>query len=53
MDKAHRIVSSDAEQLVLVDAEDRETGFLSKAECHDGKGLLHRAFSVFLFNAAG
>jgi isopentenyl-diphosphate delta-isomerase len=53
MDKAHRIVSSDAEQLVLVDAEDRETGFLSMAECHDGKGLLHRAFSVFLFNAAG
>jgi isopentenyl-diphosphate delta-isomerase len=46
-------VSSDSEQLVLVDAEDRETGFLSKAECHDGAGLLHRAFSVFLFNAVG
>ncbi|MDA1064057.1 MAG: isopentenyl-diphosphate Delta-isomerase [Proteobacteria bacterium] len=53
MDNANRIVSSEAEQLVLVDADDRETGFLSKAECHDGAGLLHRAFSVFLFNAAG
>jgi isopentenyl-diphosphate delta-isomerase len=46
-------VSSDTEQLILVDANDRETGFLSKAECHDGAGLLHRAFSVFLFNANG
>jgi isopentenyl-diphosphate delta-isomerase len=46
-------VSSDSEQLILVDAEDRETGFLAKADCHDGAGLLHRAFSVFLFNTAG
>lgn len=53
MDEEHRIVSSDAESLILVDAEDRETGYLSKAECHDGAGLLHRAFSIFLFNAAG
>lgn len=53
MDSAHRVVSSDAEQLVLVDTDDRETGFLSKAECHDGAGLLHRAFSIFLFNSEG
>lgn len=53
MDSSHRIVSSDAEELILVDAEDREAGFLSKAECHNGTGKLHRAFSVFLFNAAG
>lgn len=53
MDSAHRIVSSDAEELILVDEQDRETGFLSKAECHNGVGQLHRAFSVFLFNAAG
>ena len=53
MENAHRIVSSEAEQLILVDAEDRETGYLSKAECHDAGGILHRAFSVFLFNAQG
>jgi len=36
-----------------VDAEDRQTGTLSKAECHDGDGVLHRAFSVFLFDDDG
>jgi isopentenyl-diphosphate delta-isomerase len=46
-------VSSDAEELILVDENDVETGVLSKAECHDGAGQLHRAFSVFLFNDAG
>ncbi len=50
---AHKVVSSEAEQLILVDADDTEQGFLSKAECHDGEGRLHRAFSVFLFNDAG
>jgi isopentenyl-diphosphate delta-isomerase len=50
---ASRIVSSEAEELILVDADDRETGHLSKAACHDGSGILHRAFSVFLFNDAG
>lgn len=39
--------------LILVDAADRETGFLSKEECHRGAGILHRAFSVFLFNGRG
>lgn len=53
MDNAHRIVSSEAEELILVDSDDNETGHLSKAECHDGGGVLHRAFSVFLFDAAG
>ena len=53
MNDAHRVVSSEAEELILVDAEDNEIGFLSKAACHDGAGILHRAFSVFLFNDAG
>ena len=53
MENANRIVSSEAEELILVDTEDRETGYLSKAECHDAGGILHRAFSVFLFNADG
>jgi isopentenyl-diphosphate delta-isomerase len=49
----HRIVSSESEELILVDREDNEIGFLSKGECHDGAGVLHRAFSLFLFNDAG
>jgi isopentenyl-diphosphate delta-isomerase len=48
-----RIVSSEDECLILVDPDDNETGVLSKAECHDGEGILHRAFSVFLFNDEG
>jgi isopentenyl-diphosphate delta-isomerase len=52
-DEAHRIVSSEAEELILVDGDDNETGYLSKAECHNGDGILHRAFSVFLFDAEG
>lgn len=35
-------------QLILVDEQDRETGFCGKLEAHE-KGLLHRAFSVFIF----
>ncbi len=53
MESAHRIVSSEAEELILVDGEDNETGHLSKAACHDGDGVLHRAFSLFLFDSAG
>ena len=49
----HPVVSSEAEELILVDEHDVEQGYLSKAECHDGAGRLHRAFSVFLFNDAG
>lgn len=48
-----KIVSSEEELLVLVDAADNETGHMTKAECHDGDGVLHRAFSVFLFNGRG
>jgi len=50
---AHKIVSSESEELILVDTDDVEQGYLSKAECHNGAGRLHRAFSVFLFNDTG
>jgi len=53
MSGASRIVSSESEELILVDADDREVGYLSKAECHDGDGVLHRAFSLFLFDGDG
>jgi isopentenyl-diphosphate delta-isomerase len=48
-----RVVSSDREELILVDENDRELGTLSKGACHDGDGVLHRAFSVFLFDESG
>lgn len=48
-----RVVSSESEELILVDENDRIVGSMSKADCHDGDGVLHRAFSVFLFDADG
>ena len=53
VNNAHRAVSSESEELILVDKDDNETGFLSKSLAHDGDGTLHRAFSVFLFNEDG
>lgn len=41
------------ELLIRVDSDDHETGFASKEECHRGEGLLHRAFSAFIFNSRG
>jgi isopentenyl-diphosphate Delta-isomerase len=48
-----RVVSFDSERLILVDDADREVGYASKADAHAGKGILHRAFSLFVFNRAG
>lgn len=47
------VVSSEAELLILVDENDCEVGYESKANCHDHAGLLHRAFSLFVFNPRG
>lgn len=38
------------EQVILVDEDDVSTGQMGKMEAHE-KGLLHRAFSVFIFNS--
>jgi isopentenyl-diphosphate Delta-isomerase len=48
-----RVVSSESESLILVDEQDQQIGTLSKGQVHDGDGLLHRAFSVFLFDEHG
>jgi len=40
------------EQVVLVNELDHEIGLMEKMEAHE-KALLHRAFSVFVFNAKG
>ncbi len=47
------VVSFDSEQLILVNHADEEIGHLSKAECHKDEGILHRAFSLFIFDTAG
>jgi isopentenyl-diphosphate delta-isomerase len=53
MNSKHRVVSSESEELILVDERDNEIGHLAKATAHDGGGVLHRAFSVFLFDTDG
>lgn len=44
--------ATETEQVVLVDADDRETGTAGKMEAHRA-GALHRAFSVIVWNSAG
>jgi len=43
----------DPDALILVDEADRSVGFLSKKLCHEGQGVLHRAFSLLIFNESG
>jgi len=38
------------ENVILVDEKDNQVGLMPKLEAHQ-KGLLHRAFSVFIFNS--
>jgi isopentenyl-diphosphate delta-isomerase len=45
--------AGDTDSLILVDASDREVGHMSKAQCHHGRGTLHRAFSLLIFNGQG
>ncbi|MEM3670924.1 MAG: isopentenyl-diphosphate Delta-isomerase [Thermoprotei archaeon] len=46
--------AADQNQLVvLVDEEDHQKGVLKKLEAHSSGGILHRAFSVFVFNDKG
>ncbi|WP_431166836.1 isopentenyl-diphosphate Delta-isomerase [Tenacibaculum halocynthiae] len=40
------------EQVILVDEQDNPIGLMEKIEAHE-KALLHRAFSVFVFNNKG
>ncbi len=40
------------ERVILVDENDEEIGLMEKIEAHE-KGILHRAFSIFIFNQKG
>ena len=41
------------DELILVDERDNPVGYETKLRAHQAGGRLHRAFSVFIFNAAG
>ena len=47
------VVSFEDEELILVDEDDTIIGHLDKGACHDGNGVLHRAFSIFIFSETG
>lgn len=51
-DRTARALSIMPEHVILVDERDRATGVAEKMLAHRD-GLLHRAFSVFLFNRRG
>jgi isopentenyl-diphosphate delta-isomerase len=38
------------EQLIVVDENDEVLGFMPRSQCHAGEGILHRAFSIHIFN---
>ena len=40
------------ENVILVDEQDNQLGLMPKMEAHE-KAVLHRAFSVFIFNSKG
>lgn len=41
------------ERIVIVDEEDNCIGEEDKEKCHDGEGILHRAFLAMVFNKKG
>lgn len=45
-------LNTDTDEVILVNEFDRSVGFMDKMEAHE-KGLLHRAFSVFVVNHYG
>jgi len=47
------VVSFDDEMLIVVDENDNLIDYKSKIDCHQGDGILHRAFSIFIFNGSG
>lgn len=46
-------IAGESDSLILVDESDQGVGHLSKVLCHEGRGILHRAFSLLIFNAGG
>jgi isopentenyl-diphosphate delta-isomerase len=53
INEKNKTVSFDNEQLILVNPNDKIIGYQNKKKCHLGDGILHRAFSIFIFNSKG
>ncbi len=53
MKESDKKVSFDNEKLLVVDKNNNIIGYDSKANIHAGEGILHRAFSIFIFNDQG
>ena len=45
-----RFAKMKQENVILVNEQDKQLGLMPKMEAHE-KGVLHRAFSVFIFSA--
>jgi len=43
-------LNKNMEKLILVNKKDEIKDYESKEKCHQGKGILHRAFTIFIFN---
>ena len=41
------------QKIILVDEDDNQIGYETKLKAHEGDGKLHRAFSIFVFDAMG
>ena len=50
MSNINHTVSFDDEKLIVVNEYDEVLDYKTKVECHQGQGILHRAFSIFIFN---
>jgi isopentenyl-diphosphate delta-isomerase len=53
MSQNNQQVSFDDELLIVVDENDNVLDYKDKFTCHQGEGILHRAFSIFIFNDKG
>ena len=47
------MVVRETERIVIVDENDNAIGEEDKEKCHDGAGILHRAFLAMVFNKSG
>ena len=44
------MLNSKDNKLITVNKQDKVLGYKTWEECHRLKGILHRAFSIFIFN---
>jgi hypothetical protein len=53
VDRFHVRQEAQSGQIIVVDEDDNVIGEEDKEKCHDGDGILHRAFLAMVFNRAG